>query len=283
MDSLIRKLLVPMLLGMWGALYWMWSHDLLVPPLTVALLLAHLICLIIFFYFIYVFNYGYSVAMIVLPLVFGFSYEPLFPALVALSVTILYGLRLGSFTWMRYHSESYAERAARAAATTNAIPLPVKVITWLFMGSFMFFLLFNLWVVVASSAIAVTIWPALGLMIFGLALEAIADDQKQRAKRADRDAFCYAGLYRKIRHPNYLGEMIFHVGLYCAMVSATDAVYPLLLGAFGTGWVLLLMTRESLMKDRQQEGRYGDTERFAEYRRNTGMLLPKLGSGPVAR
>ena len=109
----------------------------------------------------------------------------------------------------------------------------------------MFFLLFNLWVVVASSAIAVTIWPALGLMIFGLALEAIADDQKQRAKRADRDAFCYAGLYRKIRHPNYLGEMIFHVGLYCAMVSATDAVYPLLLGAFGTGWVLLLMTRES--------------------------------------
>jgi steroid 5-alpha reductase family enzyme len=276
-DSLRRKLLLPVLLCMWGAMYWMWSNGLLVPPLVVSIIMAHVICLIIYYHFVYVFNYGYSMIMIALPTMFGFAYDLSFPALIVTAISVLFGLRLGSFTWMRYHSSSFAERAEKAAAATQLIPLPVKIITWLFTSSLMFCLAFNVWVVAASNTVSIMIWPAIILMVVGLALEAVADNQKQRAKQTEKNEFCYEGLYRKIRHPNYLGEMIFHIGLYAAMASATDENYPFIVGAFGTGWVLMLMTREAQSNDRRQQERYGNTERFAEYRRNTGLLWPPLG------
>jgi steroid 5-alpha reductase family enzyme len=112
-------------------------------------------------------------------------------------------------------------------------------------------------------------------MVIGLALETIADDQKQRAKNVDKDAFCYTGLYRKIRHPNFLGEILFHIGLYCTMVAATGQFYTLIIGAYGTGWLLMLMSNEAALNDRKQQARHGDTQRYAEYRRSTGLLWPR--------
>jgi steroid 5-alpha reductase family enzyme len=278
LEGVTAKLRAPVMLLMWGGLYWMWSSDLLVTQLAIGLGLCHLICLMIFYHFVYVFNYGYAMTMIVLPAWYGLSYDLTSPARVVLALAVLYGLRLMSFTWLRYRSDSYAERAQRATKASQAIPLPGKLVIWLFASMIMFFLSFNTWVVASSNVIHAAAWPAIMLMAAGLALEAIADDQKQRAKKANKNALCSTGLYMRIRHPNFLGEMIFHIGLYAAMAAMTDVVYTLILGSLGTGWVLILMTDRALVYDRTQQETYGATEEFAEYRRNTGLLWPKMGS-----
>ena len=276
MEPVTRKLTAPMWLIMLGGLYWLWSHTLLSPQLMIGLAACHLICTIIFYHFIYVFNYGYAVTMIVMPLLYGLSNNPSFPSICILALVILYGSRLLGFTWRRYHSDSYAERARQATEAGKAIPVPIKVITWLFTSSLMFFISFNSWVVASSGHIHTTVWAALAVMIAGLALETIADNHKQRFKKSDKEGLCQTGLYRSIRYPNYLGEIVFHLGLYGALVSATDQIYPLILGSFGTGWILILMCDEAVTRDRTKQAQLDASNAFHDYRRSTGLLLPKI-------
>jgi steroid 5-alpha reductase family enzyme len=270
------KLMPVTLLAMWGSLYWLWTAGMIGLPLAVALITTHLISTVVFYHFVYVFNYGYAWTMIALPLWFGGFYLPGLPALAVVTVAGLYGVRLLSFTWDRYHSESYAPKAARARESTRAIPFPVIVITWFFMGSLLFFIGFNLWIISSGDQHAATIWPAIALMILGLLLEAAADRQKQKFKHFSPNSICMTGLYRSIRHPNYLGEIIFHIGLYGSLVSTTTESYALILGGFGSAWLLILMCDEARMSDRRQLQQYGESPAYIEYRKNTGALLPKL-------
>ena len=276
MDGLIRKLMPPMLLIMWASLWWLWSSGLLATPLAIGLAVSHLLCTIIFYHFVYVFNYGYAMTMIVLPMIYETAYTPSVPALILLTILVIYGLRMASFTWLRYQAPSYAERAAQATAASKAIPLPVKIITWVFTGSLMFYISFSAWVAASSVQIATTIWPAMLVMVFGLVFETIADQQKQSAKAVNKDSWCETGLYRRIRHPNFLGEIIFHLGLYWAMVSAASQAYMYVLGAFGMSWLIILMSSEAVTYDRNQQQRHDQSERYAAWRARTGLLWPKF-------
>jgi steroid 5-alpha reductase family enzyme len=276
MEPITRKLTAPMWLVMLGGLYWLWSRELLAPELLVGLVLCHVICTITFYHFIYIFNYGYSVTMIVMPLLYGLSAAPSIAAICVLALVLLYGVRLLNFTWRRYHSESYAERAKRATEAGNWIPLPIKVLTWLFTSSLMFYISFNSWIVATSTGIHATIWAALAVMVAGLVIEAVADKQKQEFKRTNNEALCQSGLYRTIRYPNYLGEIIFHLGLYGAMASATDQTFPLILGSLGTGWVVILMCDEAVARDRTKRTQLDEDDVFHEYRGKTGLLLPRM-------
>jgi len=275
-DGLLRKLLAPMLLLMWAGLYWLWSSELLETRLAIGLIGSHLICTMIFHNFVYVFNYGYALIMIIIPIYYGATSVPSLSALIVLAIVVAYGVRLMNFSWRRYHSESYTERKQGAEKLARTIPIPVKIITWFFISSLMFYIAFNAWIIANSDINQPTIWPAGLVMIVGLLVETIADNQKQRSKNENKDVFCYTGLYKAMRHPNYLGEIIFHIGFYWAMLSATNQFYPLILGGFGTGWIVMLMSQQAITNDRKQQERYGNTGQFIEYRKNTGLLLPKL-------
>jgi len=261
---------------MWGALYWLWSSGLFSAPLIVGIAITHIACTIIFYHFVYVFNFGYALLMMVLPAVYAAAYSPGLAGSVYLAVPIVYGMRLALFTWRRYRSESYTGRANKSLTATQSIPLPLVIVIWLFLSNLMFFVTFNAWVVASSDLVNPTIWLAVIVMSIGLSVETIADRQKQDVKRINKDAFCYIGLYKRIRHPNYLGEIIFHMGFYWGMVSSTDQIFPLVVGGLGTGWVFAMMCSEAIVLDRKQQQRYGQSKEFEEYFNNTGLLLPRL-------
>ena len=276
MEGPIRYLMFPMLLAMWGGIFWAWSSGLMTASLISGLVISHLVCTIIFVNFTSVFNYGYSAVMAVVPVVYAAYYSPSLAASVFLAISVLYGARLASFTWRRNRSESFTGRRKRSARGPATLPFPVVVIIWLFLSSLTFFITFNAWVVAASSRTSTTIWLAIIVMLFGLAIESIADRQKQDVKRVDKDACCYIGLYKRMRHPNYLGEIIFHVGLFWGMLTATDQRQLVILASLGTGWVIAMMCSEAFYLDRNQQEYYGGSEKFDTYRRNSGLLLPKL-------
>ena len=77
---------------------------------------------------------------------------------------------------------------------------------------------------------------ALGVCVFGLHYEMIADLQKYKFKKVNKNPLdvCTFGLWSTSRHPNYFGEIIFWWGTFLMMLSLSNkflvtAMGPLLL------------------------------------------------------
>jgi steroid 5-alpha reductase family enzyme len=239
------------------------------------LLLAHLCCLIIFVNFIHVFNYGYGLALTVNGLAVLWLMPSLASAVVALPA-VAFGLRMIAFTHRRYQAASYAENVARQNQASSSMPLPAKVMLWIFVSWLMGFELMAVFFVAGGAAM--TSWVIAGalLMVAGLSIEAVADSQKQAAKARDPVAFVAGGLFRFTRHPNYLGEIVFQSGLIVACAGSVSGWWPVLVAVLAPAYIIILMAYSSLDLDRQQERRYGADPGYREYRDRTGRLLPGL-------
>ncbi len=74
------------------------------------------------------------------------------------------------------------------------------------------------------------------------------------------------GLYRLIRHPMYLGDAIFSIGLFL-LIPSMPTILVLLLN-------LLALERQSKSEDDFLEGRFG--EQYASWKQRTKRLLPYL-------
>lgn len=61
-------------------------------------------------------------------------------------------------------------------------------------------------------------------MLFGVILESAADLQKNAAKKVNPRRFVDTGLYRSVRCPNYLGEMIFWTGVLISGIGDINGV-----------------------------------------------------------
>jgi steroid 5-alpha reductase family enzyme len=80
-----------------------------------------------------------------------------------------------------------------------------------------------LWPALGSASTAVGAFDvvALALMVGGAAIEYVADEQMRRFRRTKQPGeIMRRGLWSRCRHPNYLGEILFWVGVFVAGVSA---------------------------------------------------------------
>jgi steroid 5-alpha reductase family enzyme len=119
------------------------------------------------------------------------------------------------------------------------------------------------------------------LMGLGLVVEAVADRQKQAAKRTDPARWVSTGLFARTRHPNYAGEITVQTGLVVCAVGASLAT-----GAWGWAFVglvlapvyiVLLMLSATTGAELATQGRHGDDPDFQAYAASSGALLPRRG------
>lgn len=109
------------------------------------------------------------------------------------------------------------------------------------------------------------------LALAGLMLEAVADAQLDAFKRQNPDdALCQTGLRGILRHPNYLGEIVFWigVGLIVSEVSLWAAV-------LSPAMIALFLTRVSGMP-MLDERLYASRPGYADYRARVPGLLPSF-------
>lgn len=107
--------------------------------------------------------------------------------------------------------------------------------------------------------------------IVGLATETLADVQLDRFKRThSKGALCRSGLRAWVRHPNYLGEIVFWVGigLIVSEVSLWAAILsPVLITVF-LAWV----SGAPMLDERMSETRPD----YAEYKSQVPGFLPSF-------
>jgi steroid 5-alpha reductase family enzyme len=235
---------------------------------------AALCCAIVFADFTSVFNYGYSLTMVLLPIEILIFRDISTASVLVAGLTLLFGLRLLVFTQRRRTAASFAGGRAAAKAVNEKVPTPVRVMIFLFVTTLMTFTGMPAYLVAVDGD--VTAWVVVGaaLMALGLVVEALADEQKQRAKARDNATFVRTGLWSRTRHPNYTGEIVFQVGLAVAALGAFEGWWQLLAAVLAPGYIVVLMYFSAKSADARMAGRYGTDPAFQEYQGRTGALLP---------
>lgn len=107
------------------------------------------------------------------------------------------------------------------------------------------------------------------IMLAGVLLEYFADVNMHRFLMNTTDkSVCTVGLWNYSRHPNYLGEMTFWVGVFLAMIPY-DALHWHYAVGFSSVIILFNIVSIPLMEKRQLSRR----PEYEQYRRTTSRLL----------
>jgi protein-S-isoprenylcysteine O-methyltransferase Ste14 len=118
-------------------------------------------------------------------------------------------------------------------------------------------------------ASTVTLFAATALYAIGVVLMMGSDAQKYFTLKA-RPGLITDGFFARVRHPNYLGEMLLYASF--AMLAGHWAPWAVL------AWVWLGLFLPNMLRKEQRMSRHPG---WAAYKARTGFLLPKLGSAPA--
>ncbi len=191
---------------------------------------------------------------------------------------VIYGCRLSGFLIYREaKNAAYRKTLAEAAKDTSggkAMPVFVKAAIWISVS-----LLYAaqtapvLYRGVAEHANG--LWIIGGLIaLSGILLESAADHQKSAFKKIDPHAPAMKGLYKIVRCPNYLGEIIFWTGVFISGWPVLTGAGQWLLCLAGYICIVWVMFNSAKRLETRQNRNYGNREDYRNYAEHTPILIP---------
>ncbi|KAK1930332.1 hypothetical protein P3T76_014292 [Phytophthora citrophthora] len=116
------------------------------------------------------------------------------------------------------------------------------------------------------------------LWVLGYVMEVTADYQKTQFRRDEnkKGQFIQNGLWYYSRHPNYCGEIMMWIGVFCVSVHTLPTNYLKTWAAVSPAFVifLLLFVSGVPLLEKQAEERWGQTKDYQTYKAQTSVLLP---------
>jgi len=213
----------------------------------------------------------YSLTFAVIASFGYFSSSKTLPHLIVYVIVLLWALRLGSFLMKRVH------KLGRDDRFDNIRPYPLKFLGFWIMQA-LTCVIVSLSVLILFSEIApeMSLWflCGIGIATFGLLLETIADHQKYTFKNNHPDSFMNSGVWKKIRHPNYTGEMLFWLGLSITALNISNG-YVALVSPFWISFILLRFSGIPILR-RNAEKKYGADTAYQKYVSDSWYLFPYL-------
>ena len=245
-------------------------------------------CAVGFYKFVYFLSIGYGfavagggIAIFVMYLV-NPTATPLFIVLLQLVLFIAYGARLSGFLLARELKNASYRKTDVAKSTLDKKSekkMPV-------------FVLFTIWIMVSVLYVAQVspmlfrivnnstdiVLPLIGIAVsvFGIILESVADSQKSAQKKVRPDMVATKGLYRIVRCPNYLGEIIFWTGVFVSGISTYATVGQWITAIVAYICIVYIMFNGAQRLEKRQMKRYGDNEEYNTYADKTPIIIPLL-------
>jgi steroid 5-alpha reductase family enzyme len=232
---------------------------------------------------VYFVSVGYAFAIVAL----GLAVLAIFNANLTVfsflhnALLIAWGLRLGLFLIRRERKPSYQKEKASVQQRYGTASLPLKLVIWISV-SILYVLMFSPSLFNSARAIDVSLpallWQGLGLLVMlaGLALEILADQQKSAFKLTAPDRFCDSGVYRWVRCPNYLGEIVFWAGSWIMGIPFFLSPLGWAAGLVGLVCIILIMIGSAKRLEGNQYKRYAQLEAYQAYIRRVPILFPFL-------
>ena len=251
---------------------------------------AALLSAVGFVKFVYFLNVGYGFAVAGMSIAtMVMSWAGFIPAIgvceyVLLALLFLYGARLSGFLLYRdIKSASYKKAVGKAnEAAEKKMPLFVKICIWLCVVvlyvcevSPVTYRVMQGNVYGATNKALDLVFPIVGavIMTLALSLETLADHQKSKAKKVNPRRFVDTGLYRYVRCPNYLGEILFWTGVFVSGANALTYWWQWVITIFGYLCLIYVMLSGAKRLDKRQTKNYGEDPEFQAYVKKTPILM----------
>lgn len=241
-------------------------------------------------YFIYFFSigYGFGIAALALAIAILFNEVLTLPTTLLCAVMFLFGCRLGLYLLTREKRSAEYKKILYGPDAAKKKPVFVVIMVWIFCAllyvgqvSPLAFFLENK----ASGAPVNELWAWIGLVLMsmGVLLETVADAQKTAAKKKNKHRFVDSGVYRIVRCPNYLGELIIWTGSFVVCFGACCRPWQWIIAGIGYLGIVYVMFSGARRLEIRQHKAYGQDPEYQAYIRKTPILLPFLPLYSVAK
>lgn len=230
-------------------------------------------------------GYGFSVAGLgaVMLVMFRGNLTPITILLAVLC--IVYGCRLGGYLLVRERkSASYQKTMKNDIKDGSDMKFFLKVLVWVSCAllyccqvSPIFFRLQNAAPTDAAAVIGTIV------MALGIVLESAADYTKNRYKKNHPQRFCDVGIFRLVRCPNYLGEVLIWTGVFLSGVTALSGVLEWCAALVGWICIVYIMFGGARRLELRQNKNYGEDPEYRQYVKKTPILLPFIPLYSVAK
>ena len=221
-------------------------------------------------------GYGFSIAAEGLAMLILYGQSLTLGTILCCVLFIIYGCRLGGYLAIReFKSSSYKKNMTGEIKDGKTVPFGVKIAIWVTCAvlyvtqiSGVFYRLHN--------GAGTNIWTYIGavIMLGGIILESAADIQKNNAKKVNPKRFVDTGLYRIVRCPNYLGEMIFWTGVLISGIGAVSGVGQWIVVLVGYIGIIFVMFSGARRLEIRQNKNYGSDPEYQQYVKTVPILVP---------
>ena len=221
-------------------------------------------------------GYGFSIAAEGLAMLLLYGSSLTAGTLICCLLLLAYGLRLGGYLLIRERkSASYNKKMQGEIKEGKDIPLGVKIAIWITCGALyvtqvipVFYRLHN--------GTGSDLWTYAGVFVaaFGLIFESVSDWQKNAAKKVNPHRFVDTGLYRIVRCPNYLGEMIFWTGILVSGIGSVCGIGQWAVALIGYAGIIYVMFSGARRLEIRQNKNYGNDPEYRQYVKTVPILLP---------
>lgn len=201
-------------------------------------------------------------------------------ALSGVGLCFLYGARLATFLLRRQISSSYKAKMTEVQEKSDKMPLIARasITAFVAVSQAMYSIPLKLACDTVVDSTSTTnpglALGALAVSALGLVIESVADEQKLAAKAIQPKDPVMTGMYSWCRHPNYSGEILFHIGMWglTAHASLSEQLIAMVSPLFMV-WVMLGAAKRL---DRTADEKYGDNALYKKWAESTPSLVPGL-------
>ncbi len=258
------------------------------PLLGIIFAVCAVLCAVGFYKFVYFLSIGYGFAIagggiaILIMYLIAPTVTPVWLVILQAVLFLAYGVRLSGFLLVRElknvsFKKTDVAKDSLAKNKEKKMPVFVLVFIWLFVSALyvaqvspMLFRCMN-----ASTDI---ILPLVGMAVSvsGLLLESAADRQKSAQKKLRPDMVATEGLYRVVRCPNYLGEIIFWTGVLISGVTAFTNAGQWIVAIIAYISIVYIMFNGAQRMEKRQMKSYGNKPEYKAYADKTPIIIPLL-------
>ena len=232
-------------------------------------------------YFIYFFSigYGFGISALALTLAFLFRDVLTIPTALLCAVMFIFGCRLGLYLLTREKRSPEYKKILYGPDAAKKKPLFVVVTVWIFCALLYVGQVSPVAFYLANKAAGAPVsevlpWIGAAMMAVGVVLESVADAQKKAAKKINKNRFVDTGVYKLVRCPNDLGELVIWTGAFIVCFGACCTFWQWVIAAIGYIGIVYVMFSGARRLEIRQNKVYGEDPEYQAYIKKTPILLP---------
>ena len=253
--------------------------------LLIICIVCAVLCAVGFYKYVYFLSIGYGFAIagggltvLIIALKNGWGEGVTFLLILQALLFLAYGARLSGFLLVReIKNAAYRKTLKEATGNDKKIPVFVSISIWVCVAILYTAQVSPMLFRYANGSKDIVL-PIIGIIISvcGLCLESLADKQKSEQKKIDPNMVATKGLYKMVRCPNYLGEIIFWTGVFVSGITTYTGIGQWLMAVIAYICIIYIMFNGAQRLEKRQMARYGNDKAYNAYADKTPIIIPFL-------